>query len=437
MFNRLHRFFPESLQDVADRFAFVSLAGCIALGFVSIAVSQLFLALAILGYFWMLRRHRRAFLPGSRILAPLLAFSIWNIIAALASSNVGLALTITKKFFLFALVLLVPWIVRGEGRFLWICKAVSAVAVVSSLGGLLQYVADPHRDLLHRITGFMSQWMTYSGLLMLALILLAAYGLCYGLRPYKWVAIASVPIGLALILSQTRNAWMGTIAGLGVLILLRKPRAIPLLLAGVLALYFAAPASIKQRFQSGLDLKDTTTRTRIECFYTSVRLIQDNPWFGVGPKNVKYEALRYRREHEFPDWVYQHMHNNVLQIAAETGIPGLLLWLWFMFRLAWDALRGYLRTIKDSAPGFDAVRREALMAHSAALAAWAALMVAGMTEYNFGDSEVLTLFLFIASAPYAFMHKSAQFPVLSSEFPVPGSIGMGSRSERETGNSEF
>jgi len=413
MSNPLHRFFPESLQDGADRFAFASLAGCIALGFVSIAVSQLFLALTILGYFRMLRRHRRAFLPDGRILAPLLAFSAWNIIAALASSNVWLGLTITKKFFLFVLVFLVSWIVRGEGRFLWIGKAVFAVAVLSSLGGLLQYVADPQRDLLHRITGFMSQWMTYSGLLMLALILLAAYGFCYGLRRNKWVVIAFVPIGLALILSQTRNAWMGTIAGLGTLILLRKPRAIPLLLAGVLALYFVSPASIKERFQSGLDLKDTTTRTRIECFYTAVRLIQDNPWFGVGPKNVKYEALRYRREHEFPDWVYQHMHNNVLQIAAETGIPGLFLWLWFMFRLAWDALRGYLRAKKESVSESGVARREDLMAHSAALAAWAALMVAGITEYNFGDSEVLTLFLFIASAPYAFMHTNSRSRVQS------------------------
>jgi len=420
MSNPLHRYFPDSLQDEADRFAFAALAGCIALGFVSIAVSQLFLALTILGYFWMLRRHRRPILPGRRILAPLLAFSAWNVIAALTSSNVLLGLTITKKFFLFTLVFLVPWIIRGEGRFLWISKAIFTVAVVSSLGGLLQFVADPHRDLLHRITGFMSQWMTYSGLLMLALILLAAYGLCYGLRQHKWVVFASVPIVLALILSQTRNAWMGTIAGLGTLILLRKPRAIPLLLVGVFALYLISPASIKQRFQSGLDIKDTTTRTRIECFYTSARMIQDNPWFGVGPKNVKFEALKYRREHEFPDWVYQHMHNNVLQIAAETGIPGLLLWLWFMFQLAWDAFRGCLRANRESVRGADAVRRESLMAHSAALAAWAALMVAGMTEYNFGDSEVLTLFLFIASAPYAFMHKSSQFSVQSSQFNQDG-----------------
>ena len=51
-----------------------------------------------------------------------------------------------------------------------------------------------------------------------------------------------------------------------------------------------------------------------------------------------------------------------------------------------------------SDPGF--IRR--------ALGSWAALMVAGLFEYNFGDSEVLTLFLFIMSAPYAYSREIAE-----------------------------
>jgi len=49
-----------------------------------------------------------------------------------------------------------------------------------------------------------------------------------------------------------------------------------------------------------------------------------------------------------------------------------------------------------------------MVASAAALGAWIAFMIAGMTEFNFGDSEVLTLFLFIASAPYAFMQKRSE-----------------------------
>jgi putative inorganic carbon (HCO3(-)) transporter len=406
--NLLAKYLPASLQDKSEKLAFFSLAGCIFMGLVSIAVSQILLALTAIGYLWMLRRRKGDFPPQLGILLPLLAFALWTIIAALASSNILLGLTITKKFFLFLLVFFVPMIVRAEGRLTWIYKAVIVVAVISSLGGLLQFAADPHRDLLHRITGFMSQWMTYSGLLMLALVMLAAYALCNGLRNHEWVILAPIPICLALIISQTRNAWMGTLAGIGVLILLRKPRAIAVLLVAVLALYFLSPASIKQRFLSGLNPADPNTRNRIELFETSIRMIRDNPWLGVGPKNVKYEALRYRGKNEYPDWMYQHMHNNILQVAAETGIPGLILWLWFMLRLAWDALRCYrYANARSLSPGEESAK-EALMASSAALAAWIALMIAGVAEYNFGDSEVLTLFLFIASAPYAYMYKSSK-----------------------------
>ena len=139
----------------------------------------------------MVRRHKGTAPPGMPIVLPLLAFMIWTMVAVLASSNVLLGLTIAKKFFLFLLVLVVPLIVRGEGRLTWIYKAVIAVAVLSSLEGLIQFAADPHRDLLHRITGFMSQWMTYSGLLMLVLVILTAYGLCNGLRNHKWVILAA------------------------------------------------------------------------------------------------------------------------------------------------------------------------------------------------------------------------------------------------------
>jgi O-antigen ligase len=106
--------------------------------------------------------------------------------------------------------------------------------------------------------------------------------------------------------------------------------------------------------------------------------------------------------------MYQHMHNNALQIAAETGIPGLLLWLWFMVRLAWDALRCYRDANARTASAEGTTDREALLASSAALAAWIALMIAGIAEYNFGDSEVLTFFLFIAGAPYAFLAQHSE-----------------------------
>jgi O-antigen ligase len=109
-------------------------------------------------------------------------------------------------------------------------------------------------------------------------------------------------------------------------------------------------------------------------------------------QNVYGEALAYRGTKEFEDYLYIHMHDNFLQIAAERGIPGLILWLWFMVQLGWQALRAHRSSSGSGAQSFAA---------AAAVGAWIALLAAGMFEYNFGDSEVLTLFLFMMSAPFA------------------------------------
>jgi putative inorganic carbon (HCO3(-)) transporter len=421
---------PASLQNNPEKIAFLALAGSISMVLVSIAASQILLAAAILGFVWNAKKSKSTILSGAPAILPLLAFMAWTLIAALAASNMLLGLNGIKKFGLYILVLLVPSIVRGEGRLTWIYRAIFLVAVVSSVGGLVQFAINPHRDLVHRISGFMSQWMTYSGLLMLVIVLLTAFALCAGLRSNKWVIPVAAIIVLALILTLTRNAWIGAIAGIIVLILMRRPRAMVVLLAAILCFYAISPGVIKQRLNSIVDASDP----RFHVYLTAMHMIQDHPWFGVGPKNVSYEAPKYREEKEFPNWLkrsvelfsnrskyqeeekvfpgwlYQHMHNNFLQIAAEIGIPGLVLWLWFMFRLAWDALRCYRYASGPSFSSGEGLRKEALTASSAALAAWVAFMIAGMFEYNFGDSEVLTLFLFIVSTPYAFKPQRVEVP---------------------------
>jgi O-antigen ligase len=84
---------------------------------------------------------------------------------------------------------------------------------------------------------------------------------------------------------------------------------------------------------------------------------------------------------------HEHLHNNLLQLAAERGLPCLAAWLWFMAALAWYTLRvrrrlSGLRWVAD-----------------AAFAAWLAFFVEGFFEFNFGTSPVLMVFLFLMSTP--------------------------------------
>jgi O-antigen ligase len=388
-----------SFPKQSDRLVFLLLAGSVSVGLVSIAVSQILLAAAIFGTLLAMNRSKASDIARLSFVPPALALFLWTLVTVLVSSNVLEGLVALKKIFIFSILILVPLAARNEGALGWIYRAVFAVALVSSLAGLIQYGIDPNRDLLHRISGFMSQWMTYSGLLMLVLILLCAFALTVGWKK-KWLIPLGILILAALILSETRNAWIGATSGIFLLVLLIRSRAVWILLSVLLVIFLVSPPKFKQRLRSGLDPEDPNTRNRIELFETSLRLIRANPWFGVGIQNVNQEALKYRGSSEYPDWMYQHMHNNFFQIAAERGIPGLLIWLWFMCRLAWDALDVYRKAKKAGEP--DSRMRAARLASTAALGAWVALMTAGMLEYNFGDSEVLALFFFMAGAPYVF-----------------------------------
>ncbi len=95
------------------------------------------------------------------------------------------------------------------------------------------------------------------------------------------------------------------------------------------------------------------------------------------------------------------MHNNLLQFAAERGIPCALAWLWLMVKLAGDHWRRFRRTLAaDNTRPFAAVGFAAVLV----------LFLAGLFEFNFGDSEVLMVFLFLVSAPYALSSPGAAFP---------------------------
>ena len=83
-----------------------------------------------------------------------------------------------------------------------------------------------------------------------------------------------------------------------------------------------------------------------------------------------------------------HLHNVPLQIAAERGLPALVLWGWFIAAVVGDLTRR-LREPATRAPA------------AAGLAAIAAMLAAGLFEYNFGDSEFLMLLLVLVTLPAA------------------------------------
>jgi putative inorganic carbon (HCO3(-)) transporter len=192
---------------------------------------------------------------------------------------------------------------------------------------------------------------------------------------------------VALALTFGRSAWVGTCAGLAFLLLLKDFRlmaVLPLLAALFLAL---APPRITERFYSMFDANDPTRLDRIAMLHVGERMVAAYPLTGVGPNMVEPRYREFLSSNEDPH-VNPHLHNIPMQIAAERGVPALLVWLSLMATLG----VGLVRRLRVA---------EARFLAAAALASIIAMLAAGQFEYNFGDSEFLMLFLVLMTLPYA------------------------------------
>jgi O-antigen ligase len=172
-----------------------------------------------------------------------------------------------------------------------------------------------------------------------------------------------------------------------VLLALRDFRLTALLPVAVAVLFALAPDSVTSRMMSMFDVRDPSNQDRIAMLEVGKGIVRDHPLTGVGPTMVQRVYPQYRPAYGVQR-VNPHLHNVPVQIAAERGIPALVIFLWFVVSLA----VGLVRLMRNSS--------DRLLA-ATALAALSAMLAAGLFEYNFGDSEFLMLFLVLITLPFA------------------------------------
>lgn len=409
---------------------------------VSIFAAQVFFALAIVIYVARLivRRGPLTRLP---VDAPILAFSVWTLLSASFSPDPVESYESAKKLVLFGLLYLAVEVMTEERDRERMLDAALLGGLALGAGSLLQYYFLGFDTPDTRPKSFLGHYMTASGLSMGVLVVaaarlgfsrrhglptrgdftrlgglvaallalsamqaadlfaieservfvagLAAAAIALALSRGSWpgpslgtlLAALTVPVSAwALLISRTRNAWIGAILGLALVAVLRAPRTLWLFAAGLAAVLVIRPAPIMDR----LTLRDASSVDRYYMWQAGLDMIRDKPVFGQGPGRIlaAYPAYRWP---EAPNALTPHMHNNVLQVAAERGLPCLAWWLWLVAALVADAWREFRRT-----GAWGAV---------AALALLFALLSAGMFEYNFGDSEILMFVLIVSALPYA------------------------------------
>lgn len=390
--------------SVAERVSAASLLGFVAALQVSIVLAQFLLAVMLVSW---LASH---VLGRSRLSAPpffalLLAYCALTLVASAFSIDPIESFRDSKQLLLFAIVPAVYDIARGP-RASTVADVIISVGAAVAIIGVLQYTVLHYDNLGQRPQGTLGHYMTYSGLLMLV-ICVAAARLVFGSRDRIWPALVMPALVVALSLTFTRNAWIGACAAVGLLFVMKDFRLTALLPVIVAALFVMAPQGLMSRLTSTFDAQDPANQDRFAMIEIGALMIRDHPLTGVGPNMVPRVYEQYRPEYAV-NQTNPHLHNVPLQIAAERGVPALTVWLGFLVVVA----RALFRLFRRWSPALAPDARQSNVRASrpsgservlaaAALASLAAMLAAGLFEYNFGDSEFLMLLLVLITLPFA------------------------------------
>jgi O-antigen ligase len=358
---------------------------------------------------WLAFGARRTGATGAGwpLLGPLAVFAGWTVVAALASARPLESLLAARGLLtlgaLYVVFRVLPDVRAAERFAIGLFATVTVVALLS----IAQVAFCPAEEAVTsvpaalgwfmrkcgRARGFFSIYMTLAGVLMLVL-LSALPRVAYGGRTLVWGLPAWLAGVLALALTSVRGAWVGFAVGAaGCVIALRRRWVV---LAAVVFVVVAAGTvtgdyELRKRVRSFGDLANDTTRDRLAMLGTGLGLAIAHPITGIGPGQVKHvypavaspAALRRSTS---------HLHNAPLQIAVERGLPGLAAWV-----AIWVGFFGAAVRVLRRIPATDQRARALVLGSMAAIGAF---LVAGLFEYNFGDTEVLLVALSLMALPF-------------------------------------
>ncbi|HSE30318.1 MAG TPA: O-antigen ligase family protein [Pyrinomonadaceae bacterium] len=247
-----------------------------------------------------------------------------------------------------------------------------------------------------RATGFYGHWVTYAEVLQL--IASFALGLFLSLPTKRsltgiFLLLSLVLMLLSLGLTITRASWIGFAVSATLLLALSVSRR-TLVAAGIVAvlLVLAGVFVLQQKRGIGLfDRSDQSTSWRETVWREGFELLVSKPrhlLVGVGIDSIK----GHWREWGLFDngrLPIGHMHSNLLQIALERGVPALIAWLILLglyTRMLWKVIRAAVGN------GGQWIARGISLG---ALGGLVGFFTSGIVHYNWGDSEVVTVFYFI------------------------------------------
>ena len=408
--------------------------------FLSIAATNVFLGISTLLFLINLYRDKRVNLNEDKVpyLKAIGVFASTLLISALCSGDIVQGLKTWADFFLWRfmpfLILLFVFDNKEDAKKVY-CAILGAF-LVDALYVIYQGVFVYKLNInWARPYGFTGHPMTFAGFLcILVPILLVLVFESKVLGKYSKLALPAFIVGVgALVLNSTRGAWLavGIVVGLiGLNYMIRSKKifigCVVLMLVGGLLL--SNNQAFMKRVNTFSSVKSASQNPRFEIWDVAVVLFKEHPVLGVGlgqfkdeyrekyskvhPVNEKQKRLaaeykkyidnrkakkltpiqkkmtKAKRNELYKAYVAQrkyegigrltHAHNNFLQMLGENGLVGFAGYVFAFGYILWRNIKNY----------FVNKNPYALMIAGST----GALVLQGLTEYNFGNGAVMKLY---------------------------------------------
>lgn len=386
---------PQKIPSV------ITWAGLAGYGFFapfSIAISQAFFGLALAGFILFLVFHpdrRRLVFPPALLLILMAVYVLLRFLSMLTAGTDPLAI---KEEWLFLMAIVGAVMFRDIKNLTRVLDIVAAGVILMGGYGIWQHFVgiDLYHGVLldrmsfgYRAIGNFSTYLTFSGFFAETWIFLVPAAFAAPTRNRKLYYLAASQIGLVCTLfNYSRSTVAALVVGVVVLLLLigvRSRKWVVMALLLTVAAGTVVSPDLMSRFKTTKRSEFSTlaANSRLAIWRTTSRMIKDYPLLGVGPGNYHQKYIEYRLNRTGKD--LSHAHNDILSVAAESGIPCALvflaLWLAVLHYLYW----GYRKCPEGFQKGL-------------ILGAFIASVVfLGMAQFEafFADEEVRLMLMFI------------------------------------------
>lgn len=297
-----------------------------------------------------------------------------------------------------------------------------AVAALQSLGVVPSPFPLPGSGFRRATLGF--EWPNEAAMLLVLLLPFSVHGFVVtrgspARRALAAAGLAAALLGLASTFS--RGSWLAALAAPAVLVLMGGWRS------ALRIWLFAAVAAVAVDGASGgaisgrvlMTVRDPLVLQRLGLMLVGVLMFRDHPVLGVGPGGFG-ERLDDYGPQVSTLWDYVgSAHNTYVQMAAETGLPGLLALaalLWGLFRVV---LRGARRARSD--PGMSLAERSL---RRSILWAFTTACLVGMVEWclNQGVGQIVMLIAAMGVGLEASGRTGPTAPGPATDFRPPGGV---------------